>query len=189
MQNITSYLLSVIANDIVPLTRLGVEKGDKVFGAAVLRRDERRLVCAATNRENSGGAPLWHGEMATLADYFTIHQKPPPADCLLLSTHEPCPMCAAAIAWSGISEVYFLFDYDDTEKTFAIPHDKNILAQLFPPAKKLAHDNTFFRVRNLRHMAIGEPALLQKITALEEEYARLSARYQSTKENTDIPLK
>lgn len=162
MQNITSYLLSVIANDIVPLTRLGVEKGDKVFGAAVLRRDNRRLICAATNRENSGGAPLWHGEMAALADYFTIPQKPPPADCLLLSTHEPCPMCAAAIAWSGISEVYFLFDYDDTEKTFVIPHDKNILAQLFPPAKKLAHDNTFFRVRNLRHMAVGEPALLQK---------------------------
>ena len=66
---------------------------------------------------------------------FYNTQKPPPADCLLLSTHEPCPMCAAAIAWSGISEVYFLFDYDDTEKTFVIPHDKNILAQLFPPAK------------------------------------------------------
>ena len=48
------------------------------------------------------------------------------------------------------------------KKTFVIPHDKNILAQLFPPAKKLAHDNTFFRVRNLRHMAVGEPALLQK---------------------------
>ena len=55
--------LDVIEHDVVPLTRAGVERGDKVFGAAVLRKSDLSLVIAGTNRETEN--PLFHGEVAT----------------------------------------------------------------------------------------------------------------------------
>lgn len=178
-------LLSVIEEDILPLTRAGVQKGDKIFGAALLRRADLALLCAATNQEHTGANPIWHGEMTALRDYFALPTKPPPTDCLLLSTHEPCPMCAAATAWCGIPQVYFLFDYADTEHQFAIPHDIRILRALFAPATALNRDNAFFRATPLRALAPA-PA---RLTRLQRQYATLSQRYQAHKHANAIPLK
>ena len=50
-QDIAERILAVIEGDIVPLTRAGVTIGDKVFGAAILRKDDLSLVVAASNHE------------------------------------------------------------------------------------------------------------------------------------------
>ncbi|MEJ2086025.1 MAG: hypothetical protein P8Y44_10160 [Acidobacteriota bacterium] len=96
-----SRLLEVVEQDIVPLTRKGVAAGNKVFGAAILRTTDLSLVVAATNEEVE--CPLWHGEMVAIRDFsaLPVDQRPGPDQCLLLSTHEPCPMCLAASAWAG----------------------------------------------------------------------------------------
>ena len=44
-------LLDVIENDIVPKTARGVAQGNKLFGAAILRKADRSLVLAETNNE------------------------------------------------------------------------------------------------------------------------------------------
>ena len=44
-------LLDVIENDIVPKTAEGVSHGNKLFGAAILRKDDRSLVIAETNNQ------------------------------------------------------------------------------------------------------------------------------------------
>ncbi len=54
-------LLDVIEQDIVPLTRREVQRGNKIFGAAILRKSDLSLVIAETNNEVEN--PLWHGEM------------------------------------------------------------------------------------------------------------------------------
>ena len=46
-------LLEVIENDIVPLTRSGVASGNKIFGAAILRKSDLSVVIAATNNETA----------------------------------------------------------------------------------------------------------------------------------------
>lgn len=178
-------LLDIIEDDILPLTEKGVAAGDKVFGAAVLRGGDLSLVNAATNQEHSGGCPMWHGEMAALRDYYQLRKRPPEAECLLLSTHEPCPMCAAAAAWCGMEKIYFLFDYQDTEAQFAIPHDIRILRQLFAPATALNRRNDFFTAIPIRSLDADS----SRLAHIQQRYDRLSAAYQAGKESNRILLK
>lgn len=102
--------LDCIENKIVPLTAAGVASGSKVFGAAILKKDDLSVVIAATNNEKE--CPLWHGEVSftlgeagawidLFAQVHTIKQfyekpaseRPSSKDCVFLTTHEPCSLC------------------------------------------------------------------------------------------------
>ena len=52
-------LLEVIETDILPLTTAGVAAGNKIFGAALLRKSDHSTLLAETNNELEN--PLWHG--------------------------------------------------------------------------------------------------------------------------------
>jgi tRNA(Arg) A34 adenosine deaminase TadA len=99
-------LLTVVEQDIVPLTREGTKAGNKLFGAAILKKSDLSLVIASTNRET--GNPLQHGEIQTLNEFFAmpVDQRPAPDECLFLSTHEPCPLCLSGITWGGVRCVH-----------------------------------------------------------------------------------
>jgi len=60
--------------------------GNKVFGAAVLRKDDLSLVVAGTNHE--AFSPLWHGEVYTIKLFYELQGHPDPSECIFLSTHE-----------------------------------------------------------------------------------------------------
>ncbi len=127
-------LLEVIEQEIVPLTRDGVRRGNKVFGAAILRKADLSTVVAGTNRETEN--PLWHGEIQTIRQYYEmVHadesKRHPPADSIFLSTHEPCTLCASAIAWGGYDNFCYLFSHEDSRDAFRIGHDLKILEQVF----------------------------------------------------------
>src|SRR6185503_12577924 len=107
-------LLQIIEADIVPKTRAGVAAGNKLFGAAILRKSDLSLVVAGTNGETEN--PLFHGEVSTLNAYYRLPAASRPAtrDCLFLSTHEPCSLCLSAITWAGFDNFFYLFGYEDT---------------------------------------------------------------------------
>ena len=182
-------LLDAIEAEIVPLTRAGVARGDKVFGAAILRRDDLSTVVAATNRETEN--PLFHGEISAINAYYAMvaedgARRWPPEDSLFLSTHEPCTMCASAIAWGGYPEVVYLFSHEDSRDAFAIGHDLKILAALFGRGPgEYARENAYFTARALPALAAetgaARPALEARIAALRGVYGELSDAYQARK--------
>ena len=57
--------------------------------------------------------------------------RPAPAECLFLSTHEPCSMCLSAITWAGYDNFHYLFSHEESRDDFAIPHDLRILKEVF----------------------------------------------------------
>ena len=182
--------LEAIEHDIVPLTRTGVEKGDKVFGGAVLRKADLSLVVAGTNRETVN--PLFHGEVATLNAFFALSgtARPAPGECLFLSTHEPCSLCLSAITWAGFDNFYYLFGYEDTRDAFNIPHDLKILSEVFRIENgDYARENAFWRSRSIDDLIGGKSEHLKgRIRHLRSLYDELSCVYQASKSGSDIPL-
>ncbi|RVC44486.1 nucleoside deaminase, partial [Mesorhizobium sp. M4A.F.Ca.ET.090.04.2.1] len=104
-------LLDVIEHDIVPKTAEGVAHGNKLFGAAILRKDDRSLVLAETNNEIEN--PLWHGEVHCLKRFYEMPkaERVDTSDAIFLATHEPCSLCLSAITWTGFDNFYYLFSH------------------------------------------------------------------------------
>lgn len=190
---LASRLLSVMENDIIPLTRRGVEAGNKVFGAALLRKSDLSLVLAETNNETEN--PLWHGEVHTLKRFYEMAERPNTKDLIFLSTHEPCSMCMSAITWAGFDNFTYFFSYEDSRDAFAIPHDLKILKEVFglePGGYRKS--NAFWNSFSLPEMAAAEEnpdekaGFMARIDAIKASYAELSDIYQASKADNDIPL-
>ncbi|MYZ46445.1 nucleoside deaminase [Propylenella binzhouense] len=187
-------LLSVIEAEIVPLTRAGVAAGNKIFGAAVLRKADLSLVVAGTNRETAN--PLWHGEIATLDAFFALPQssRPAPGDCVFLSTHEPCPLCLSAITWAGFDNFTYLFGYADTRDAFAIPHDLRILEEVFGVRDgAYRRQNAYWTASSIADLVGNAPeperrGLNARVAALAHVYSVLSEAYHAGKGAAGIPL-
>jgi len=147
---IIDRLLEVTEKDIVPLTQAGVRAGNKVFGAAILRKDDLSLVIASTNNETEN--PLWHGEVHTLKKLYEMprDQRPTPKDCIFFATHEHCTLCLSAITWAGYDNFYYLFSYVDSRDSFNIPHDLRILKEVFKcDHGQYAHENAYWKSHSI----------------------------------------
>jgi len=201
---LTARLLDVIEADIIPLTRAGIAKGNKLFGAAILRKSDLSVVVAAVNNEAEN--PLWHGEMHAIKKFYELpaEGRPSPMDCLFLATHEPCSLCLSGITWSGFDNFYYLFSYEDTRDAFSIPHDIRILKEVYavpdpdraqvPPDRPLYNrSNAFFESHSIAAMIGGmDRSSKEKLTARVDDlgatYHDLSAAYQQSKGKVGIPL-
>ncbi|HEY1133231.1 MAG TPA: nucleoside deaminase [Nocardioides sp.] len=198
---LVARLLEVIEHDVVPLTRAGVERGNKLFGAAVLRRSDRSVVVAATNNEVEN--PLWHGEVHAIKLFHELPAagRPAPGDCLFVATHEPCSLCLSALAWAGFAEASYLFSHADSADAFAIPHDIAILRAVYAvpdpdraepaPGRDLYNRSSPFLTTSdlaAAAAATGDQALGARVAALRAVYDALSATYQASKGGAGIPL-
>ena len=90
-------------------------------------------------------------------------------------------MCISALAWSGFGRIYYLFGYESTRDDFNIPHDLQILEDVFgcrAPTRK----NRYYEMTWLRDMipSLDDPdSARSRVERLRETYARLSDVYQA----------
>ncbi|MFB9952677.1 deaminase [Rhizobium puerariae] len=189
---IATRLLDVIEHDILPLTEKGVAAGNKVFGAAILRKSDLSLVIAETNNELEN--PLWHGEVHTLKRFYERASGYSTKDLIFLSTHEPCTMCMSAITWAGFDNFYSFFSHEDSRDAFAIPHDLKILKEVFglePGGYR--RNNAFWTSYFIADLVESEDEPLRgrlraQTARIKAIYQTLSDSYQAGKAENSIPL-
>ncbi len=187
--------LDIFKNNILPLTIKGVDEGNKIFGAAIIKKDDYSLVIAGSNNETEN--PMWHGETYTLKKFYELDHKmrPKEKNCIFLSSHEPCSLCLSAITFSGFDNFYYLFPYESTSDEFNIPHDLNILKEVFDINDgKYIKKNSYWKSYDINNM-IGElkdsnkKKTTESFNEIKKKYIALSKKYQLTKEKNYIPLK
>ena len=187
-------ILDIFSNEVLPLTIKGVDKGSKIFGAAIIKKDDFSLVIAETNSEIEN--PLWHGEMHALKRFYEldVNTRPNEKDCIFLSSHEPCSMCLSAITFSGFDNFYFLFPYAATNDEFNIPHDLNILKEVFKINDgEYNKENSYWKSQNINLLIENLPTskkenILDQLEEIKKKYQILSNQYQENKDGNSIPL-
>ncbi len=187
--------LDIFKNDILPLTIKGVDAGNKIFGAAIINKDDYSLVVAGSNNETEN--PIWHGEIHTLKKFYELDNimRPKEKNCIFLSSHEPCSLCLSGITFSGFDNFYYLFPYESTSDEFNIPHDLNILKEVFNITDgKYMKENSYWKSYNINILLnemknANKKKLADSFNEIEKTYIDLSKKYQSLKEKNSIPLK
>ena len=187
--------LNIFWNNILPLTIKGVEAGNKIFGAAIINKEDYSIVVAGSNNETKN--PIWHGEIYTLKKFYELDNKirPKEKNCIFLSSHEPCSLCLSAITFSGFDNFYYLFPYESTSDEFNIPHDLNILKEVFNITDgKYMKENSYWKSYSINNLVnelsdLNKKKLTDSFNEIKKTYIDLSKKYQLTKEKNFIPLK
>ena len=187
-------ILNIFLKEILPLTEKGVSKGSKIFGAAIIKKDDLSVVIAETNNEIEN--PLWHGEMHAIKKFYELdaNTRPSEKDCIFLSSHEPCSMCLSAITFSGFDNFYYLFPYTATTNEFNIPHDLNILKEVFKINNgEYNKENSYWKSQNINLLIENsslskKEEILNQLNEIRKKYQILSNQYQENKDGNSIPL-
>jgi tRNA(Arg) A34 adenosine deaminase TadA len=196
--SLVTRLLDAMESDILPLTEKSVLLGNKIFGAALLRKSDYSTYLAETNNEME--SPLHHGEMHLLKRYFELpaENRLASSELLFLTTHEPCSLCLSAITWSGFDNFYYFFSHEDSRDEFEIPHDLKILKEVFNVEPgQYCRSNAFWVSQGIQswfndnEKSLPDETrnpLYEKIQQLKTRYAKVSSQYQSGKSGNQIPL-
>lgn len=90
--------------------KLSLREGNNGFGSIIVK--DGSIIASAHDKEDTDKDSTSHAEINAIREASKILGKKL-SGCILVSTHEPCPMCASAIVWSGITEV--AYGYSITE--------------------------------------------------------------------------
>lgn len=187
-----NLLLDIFIDTLIPETEIAVQKGNKIFGAFIIKKSDLSIVITGTNNEITN--PLYHGEISTLFNFFKIKNLNP-KDYYFITSHEPCSLCLSAITWSGFDNFYYFFEHNDTKSSFHIPHDLNILQEVFNIQggeynKVNGYWKSFSIIDQIKENEdSNKHNLIKKIDKINQLYADLSTQYQNTKISNNIPLK
>lgn len=92
----------------------GIRAGQSPFGAAVFSSDGV-LIAAVHNQVRDRRDPTAHAEVVAIRSACRKINRKSLEGFSIVSTCEPCPMCAAAIVFAGIRDVAFGASVEDAK--------------------------------------------------------------------------
>jgi tRNA(adenine34) deaminase len=97
--------------ELTPIMRIAIEEareslreGNHGFGAVIVR--DGKILARSHDTEETDADPTAHAELRAIREAAS-HVGKDLSSCMLVCTHEPCPMCAAAIVWSKIPALVY----------------------------------------------------------------------------------
>lgn len=81
------------------------KEGDAPYGAVIVKDNE--VVAVAHNTVRRDNDPSAHAEINVIRSLTAKLKNPSLEGYSIYTTGEPCPMCATACVWSGLSEIVY----------------------------------------------------------------------------------
>jgi tRNA(Arg) A34 adenosine deaminase TadA len=85
-----------------------------VFGCVIVK--DGKVIAEGANRVVAENDPTWHGEMEAIRKACKALNSFKLTGCVLYTSAEPCPMCAAASYWAGIEQIFYAATVADALK-------------------------------------------------------------------------
>lgn len=79
--------------------------GDYAIGAVIIKGN--KIIASATNRVKVDNDPTHHAEIVAIKKAAKIFKSRHLQNCVLYTTHEPCPMCSSAAIWANMKGIVF----------------------------------------------------------------------------------
>lgn len=85
--------------------KLSHKRGDYPIGACIVKNG--KIIASSGNRGKTKDDSTRHPELELIQYVVGMYSGPYLEDCILYTTHEPCPMCSGAAVWSKIGGIVF----------------------------------------------------------------------------------
>lgn len=80
-------------------------QGDYAIGAVIIK--DNKVLAKAGNRIILDNDPTHHAEIVAMRKATKLIKNRFLKNCILYTTHEPCPMCASAAVWARMKGIVF----------------------------------------------------------------------------------
>ncbi|KAB8335915.1 nucleoside deaminase [Scytonema tolypothrichoides VB-61278] len=97
--------------DFMRLALEEAKKGDAPYGAVIVK--DNQVVAQAYNTVKRDNDPSAHAEINVIRSLTTQLKNPSLEGYTIYTTGEPCPMCASACVWTGLSEIIYGASIED----------------------------------------------------------------------------
>lgn len=81
------------------------KKGDFPYGAVIVK--EKKVIAKGYNTVRRDSDPSAHAEINVIRSLTNEIKNSCLEGYIIYTTGEPCPMCATACVWTGVSEIVF----------------------------------------------------------------------------------
>lgn len=88
-----------------------IDSAGGAFGTVIVRDGE--ILGEGANRVVAENDPTWHGEMQAIRNACAKTGSFKLTGATLYTSAEPCPMCAAAAYWAGITRIFYAATCED----------------------------------------------------------------------------
>jgi tRNA(Arg) A34 adenosine deaminase TadA len=85
--------------------RQAYKRGDYPIGACIVKNN--KVIAFGGNRVKTKVDSTRHVELELIQYVVGLHTGSYIEDCVLYTTHEPCPMCSGAAVWSKIGGIVY----------------------------------------------------------------------------------
>ncbi|MBO5997721.1 MAG: nucleoside deaminase [Alphaproteobacteria bacterium] len=96
-----------IIQTALDLAKEAFDSGETPVGAVIFDSKTKEILCSAHNLTEKENDATAHAEILAIRKAGKLLKNPNLSGYSIFSTLEPCGMCACAIAWAKLDNVYF----------------------------------------------------------------------------------
>jgi tRNA(Arg) A34 adenosine deaminase TadA len=93
-------------SETIEIAKSSKTKGNLPYGCILVNK-EGEVILKGENTINTDHDMLAHAEINLLREASKIYVHEYLQSCTIYTSHEPCPMCASAIYWTGVGKLVY----------------------------------------------------------------------------------